>query len=406
MKIFFASTNLPDPPHSGGAQRTEILYRSLCELGSVECVFLLPKLPSPTQQAALQSKYKVKYILTTQEITDRVKFKLLQSVLPTSVSSDIQSFFQAGRYRWRPYAPVTRLFRNLNQYDLVVARYLQVAATFDLFRSDRLIIDLDDYDPDRLELRLDRSNFYKRLTLKRSMYFSHHGHKKLLKRVRHSWVSNPNDRKHPGLECAHYLPNIPFPDFLKSCSPQTALPRKKPYFLLVGSMNYSANVNVVDQFIKNCWSRLIESFPDAEFLIVGSNMDDKQASRWGAFKGITPMGFVEDLAGLYADALAVVAPIQFGAGTNIKVLEAAAFGCATVLSRVAQRGFENHLIHGKSCLVAQTDGEMTNHCSDLLTNPNLATRLGDKARTEILQHFNYDTFRDSVHSLCHRTLAE
>ncbi|NBB78484.1 MAG: glycosyltransferase [Verrucomicrobia bacterium] len=405
MKILFASTNLPDPPHSGGAQRTELLYRSLCEIGSVECVFLLPKLPTPTEQAALQSKYNIKYILTTQEITDRVRFKLLHSVLPPSVSSDIQSFFQAGRHRWRPYQPVTRLFRNLGQYDLIVARYLQVAATFDLFRSDQLIIDLDDYDPDRLELRMDRSSLYKQLTLKRSMHFSHQAHKKLLKKVRYTWVSNPHDRKHPGLETARTLPNIPFPDFLDQRPKKTAPPKKKPYFLMVGSMNYSANVEAVDQFITNCWNKLIESFPKAEFRIVGSNMDEKQIAHWGAHQGIIPIGFADDLSSLYNNALAVVAPIQFGAGTNIKVLEAAAFGCATVLTPVARRGFERHLIHKESCLVAKSDTEITKYCSDLLREPELAVRLGRNARAEVLRYFNYDTFCTSVHTLCQRALA-
>lgn len=406
MKILFASTNLPTPPHSGGAQRTELLYRSLSELGSVECVFLLPKLPSPREQADLQSKYNVKYILTAPEITDRVKFKLLHSVLPPSMSSDIQSFFQAGRYRWRAYEPVTRLFRNLGQYDLIVARYLQVAATFDLFRSDRLIIDLDDYDPDRLELRLDRSSLYKRLTLKRSMHFSHQAHKKLLEKVRYSWVSNPHDRKHPGLERARTLPNIPFPDFLAARSSTSTPSKKKPYFLMVGSMNYSANVDAVDQFITNCWSKLIQSFPHAEFRIVGSNMDEKQVCRWGAHKGISPMGFVQDLVSLYANALAVVAPIQFGAGTNIKVLEAAAFGCATVLTPVARRGFERHLVHRESCLVANSDAEITKCCSELLVEPELAARLGNNARSEILRYFNYETFCASVHALCERVVTE
>lgn len=403
MKILFASTNLPDPPHSGGAQRTELLHRSLCKLGSVECVFLLPKLPSLTQQAALQEKYQVKYILTTAEITDRQNFRLLDAVLPKSISADLQSFFKAGRHRWRPYAPFVRLFRDLEQYDLIVTRYLQVAATFDLFRSNRLIVDIDDYEPDRLRLRLDKSSFYKRLTLKRSMYYSAKAHRKLLKKLRQAWISNPHDRQHSGLEQGQLLPNIPYPDFLKTDEKPKHSGAQKPYFLIIGSMNYSANEDAVDYFIQNCWTELIQDFPEAEFVIVGSKMSEKQRIRWRKFPGVEPQGFVENLAEVYANARAVVAPIQFGAGTNIKVLEAAAFGCALILTPVARRGFEAHLVHEECCLLSETIEEMRAHCQTLLADPNRAAKIGQKAQAVIREHYNYGTFEASVHKLCRET---
>lgn len=400
MKILLTSTSLPYPPYSGGAQRTELLYRSLSEIGTVECAFLLPKLPSKHLLSYLKSRYNVKYILTTEEIINNNSYKLRYLSFLNFVFPGLLSFFLAGRYRWKPYKPATRILSDLNQYDLVVARYLQSAATFDLFRSNRLILDVDDYGPDRLKLRLGVSGLYKRFTLKREALISQRAHEDLLKRVRYAWVSNVRDQRHPGLEKAHHLPNIPFPDFLVADYSKPKPSEEEPNLLFVGSMNYSANTEAINHFIKYCWIEIIKSFPNAKLLIAGSNMTEAQVSHWGSCDRVMPLDFVEDISELYSRALVVVAPIKTGAGTNIKVLEAASFGCAIVMSSVAQRGFENHFFHEKSCLVASSDCDLIRYCCDLLSNHELAHSLGNQARIAITQHYNFDVFRKSVHRLC------
>lgn len=59
-----------------------------------------------------------------------------------------------------------------------------------------------------------------------------------------------------------------------------------------------------------------------------------------AVPGVRVLGFVDDLGRLYEESLAVVTPIQSGAGTCIKVLEGVVYGRKVFSTAVGLRGFD------------------------------------------------------------------
>ena len=52
------------------------------------------------------------------------------------------------------------------------------------------------------------------------------------------------------------------------------------------------------------------------------------------------LGFVDDLAGLYAGCLLAVVPLWAGGGTSVKTIEAVKYGCKVVATPVGARGFD------------------------------------------------------------------
>jgi polysaccharide biosynthesis protein PslH len=405
MRILFASSNLPFPATSGGAQRTELLLRALQDLGSVDCVFLQPKRPLPELLAENERRCSIKLIVSTEDIVAGQPSALVRRFVPGVAGKNLEAFLGGGRFRWRADGASVERLGKVEDYDLVVARYLQVAATFDLFRCPQLVLDVDDYDPDRLRYRLTTAGYLKRLTLRRALEASESAHANYLPRVSSCWVSNPRDRGHSGLKKAEVLSNIPYPDVAGNLPPPLPFRSGSRRFLMVGTMSYSVNSDGVDAFIDRAWPRIKKTIPQAEFHIVGGGMSREQKRRWESARGVTAIGFVEDLREVYDGCLAAVAPLQAGAGTNIKVLEAAAFGRGTILTEIAHRGFEETLPAGKACLRAALIEDMADHCIELLGNPEKAAGLGASARQAVEQHHTFARFRQVVHQVCEKAVA-
>jgi glycosyltransferase involved in cell wall biosynthesis len=100
--------------------------------------------------------------------------------------------------------------------------------------------------------------------------------------------------------------------------------------LFVGS-RYEPNIQGVRWFVREVWPSVVAQVPRATFRIVGHGMDK------GLFgdlpSGVAVVGRVEDVGKELMDARAFVSPVFFGGGTPNKVLESAAGGRPTVISK-------------------------------------------------------------------------
>ena len=394
MRILFTAPNLPYPATSGGAQRTARLLESLQRFADVDCFFIPAKAPSPSEFLELEAHAS---ILGT-DATDRIRREHSSSII-SKLGKSIQTYWQGERHRWVPCRSAIAKLPPLGDYDLVVSRYLAPACMLDLFRHPRLLIDVDDYDPDRLEMRIRSAAWLKNLTLKRCLRHSVQAHSNLIPKVQHAWISNENDRQYAGLSRATLLPNLPY--FDGGLLPKVSAPNlKSQKFIMVGTFDYSANVLGADLFIRDAWPQIIQKFPAAELILIGRNMSKQQKLRWGQNKGVQALGFVKDLSEHYASCIASISPIITGAGTNIKVLESAAYGRVPILTKTAHRGFENHFINKHSSLIADDISGMADPCIEVLSAKEEAINLGSQARKVIEANYTIDNFHAIVRKDC------
>ena len=219
------------------------------------------------------------------------------------------------------------------------------------------------------------------------------------------FVSNPNDRKHPGLAKATELPNIPY-------FPAKALPKIPLFnhasqtFLMVGTFDYSANRDGVDAFIKQAWPEIRAKFPGAQLSLVGRGISESQRQSWASHQGVNPIGYIPNLESAYKDCIATIAPILAGGGTNIKVLESAAFGRPSILTKIAHRGFEATLPPNSACAVCPGIKEMASQCIQFLETPELAEKMGLEASKQIAAHHTRSNFEATVKKLCLHVLSQ
>jgi glycosyltransferase involved in cell wall biosynthesis len=89
------------------------------------------------------------------------------------------------------------------------------------------------------------------------------------------------------------------------------------------------------------------------------------------------LGYVGDLAPLYAAADVAVVPLRAGGGTRIKVLEAFAHRIPVVTTSTGIEGIA--ATAGEHAMVADGPAEFAAACHALLTTPELADRTAARA---------------------------
>jgi glycosyltransferase involved in cell wall biosynthesis len=157
--------------------------------------------------------------------------------------------------------------------------------------------------------------------------------------------------------------------------------------MYVGFLGWEPNSQGLLWFIEEVWPQLLKRHPDLLFDIVGKNPDQRLQQAAARHKGIRLKGFVPDLQEIYRDSRVSVAPLLFGSGMKVKVLDAMARGMPTVTTSVGAEGID--LKPGKHLLVADDPTAMAACIDRLLTDPQLWQQLQHNSRALISERYTW-----------------
>ncbi|MEH6635507.1 MAG: glycosyltransferase [Halioglobus sp.] len=157
--------------------------------------------------------------------------------------------------------------------------------------------------------------------------------------------------------------------------------------MYVGFLGWEPNAQGLLWFIEQVWPQLVQRHPDLRFDIVGKNPDQRLKTAAASWEGISLKGFVPDLQEVYRDSRVSVAPLLFGSGMKVKVLDAMARGMPTVTTTVGAEGID--IEQGKHLLVADSPRDMANEVDRLLTDPQLWQRLQVNSRALISERYTW-----------------
>jgi glycosyltransferase involved in cell wall biosynthesis len=118
------------------------------------------------------------------------------------------------------------------------------------------------------------------------------------------------------------------------------------------------------------------------FLVVGS------VSRRGVRGNVVSTGWVPDVAPYLRAADFSLCPVQYGAGTKIKLYEALAAGLPTVAFSESLHG--TSFVDGTHLLVAaKSERDVIARLDELAGDPALAERIGAEARGFVVEHHDW-----------------
>lgn len=190
------------------------------------------------------------------------------------------------------------------------------------------------------------------------------------------------DTYHLGDDTQLELPEIRFEDT-----------RKK--LMYVGFLGWEPNVQGLLWFIKQVWPLLIARHPDLEFDIVGKNPDARLKAATADHPGINLAGYVADLQSVYRDSRVSVAPLLFGSGMKVKVLDSMARGTPTVTTSVGAEGIDAH--NGVQLMVADEPRAMAGRIEHLLHDRQLWEGLQLSSRQLIARRYTWRRLFASMH---------
>ena len=287
MKILYIPSGDIANPTCGCAVRSRFIFDALCRLGDVE-VYSPPALENET-------------------IVEKVFRKLTKVVF------------------W-PFGKIPEELSG-KQFDAVACRYVLNASRIRAWKLGPCYIDIDD-DPltafDNVE-----SKRLPRILRPRGRRLAKWGSEYCLRKSRGHWTIDelPNLARMPG---KGYRIDSP----------------RKQQLMTVGLMSYKPNYEGVAWFLEKIWPAIHERFPEMMYKIAGKGLPKAIVGKCCAAPNVEYLGFVEDLDAMYAESLAVVAPVLSGAGTCIKVVEAALHGRIVFGTPMAFRGYDTAILHG------------------------------------------------------------
>ena len=129
-------------------------------------------------------------------------------------------------------------------------------------------------------------------------------------------------------------------------------------------------------------------------------------ARWEINAGVSAPGFAPDLAALYQQANLVVVPIHSGGGTNIKVLEAMAYGRPCLVSSFVAAAYGGQLADAKEMLVATNASDFAAKTVAALRMPSGLQGVADAGQLAVSKHFTHSQFRSRVTNLAESVMMK
>jgi glycosyltransferase involved in cell wall biosynthesis len=132
--------------------------------------------------------------------------------------------------------------------------------------------------------------------------------------------------------------------------------------LYFGSFDYLPNRNALSRLLTLDWPQRQQGLPDTHLLVVGRQSRELTPQR----NGVLATGEVADITAYIRLANIVLAPLEEGGGTRLKIIEALACGQTVLSTRFGAMGLEGSKVDGLHCC---DWGDFEQSLRTLLRNP-------------------------------------
>lgn len=167
--------------------------------------------------------------------------------------------------------------------------------------------------------------------------------------------------------------------------------RAENVLVITGTLNYHPNIASVLYFVNEVFPVIQQIRPDIRLQLVGANPVPAIQALAGPQIEVT--GFVPSVIDYLQHATLALAPVVYGSGMQIKVLEAFQTGTPLVATSVALRGLAVH--HEEHVLIGDTSAEFAAAVLRLLSDADLRGRISVAGRRYIEQH--HDLRKTTAH---------
>jgi glycosyltransferase involved in cell wall biosynthesis len=129
---------------------------------------------------------------------------------------------------------------------------------------------------------------------------------------------------------------------------------RNPLFVFVGKLDIPHNEYSLIHFIEKCLPSILTLKPATKLHIIGKGATERIRKKVSQYPNVLKLeGYVPDLDSVFSQACAMIAPILFGSGIKLKVLEALSRGLPVIATKPGVEGLQ--LNSGASgCVVVES----------------------------------------------------
>jgi glycosyltransferase involved in cell wall biosynthesis len=298
----------------------------------------------------------------------------------------------------RRYAPYVAALGevDIGSFDLIWAERPHIARLCDA-NPGRTILDLDDLEHVKIKrlLGLQRAGVDRLRSLYRQM---------LYRRIEVSWarrflaaiVCSEEDRDllaRSGCTNGFVVPNAPAAVVPSSASARPGRGPGQPLRVaFLGNVSSEPNLDAIEFFASEILPLLRARHPETLLDVIGPNAGPEIRARYAT--RVRFHGFVEDLGAALAEYHVLAAPLRFGSGTKLKILDAMAHGIPVVTTAVGAEGLS--LWHGEHALIAESGADLADCILRIKDDAVLADRLARSAHAHVRETFSWDAIKDRL----------
>lgn len=193
-------------------------------------------------------------------------------------------------------------------------------------------------------------------------------------------------------------------DFFAYQAPPDVTAAVPPTVVFTGSMDWAANIDGVQFFLREVWPLVLADCKDARFVMVGRNPPASLQTLVRESRQVQLTGFVDDIRPYVHAAHVFVIPLLVGGGTRIKAFEAMAMGCPVVSTSIGIEGLDAT----EEVDYLRRDGATSIAAGilELFQNGELRSKLAENARRLVEERFGHRVAAQAFEQICLQTLEK
>ncbi|MFN8179569.1 MAG: TIGR03087 family PEP-CTERM/XrtA system glycosyltransferase [bacterium] len=376
MRLLFVSQRVPEPPNKGDKIRSHHMMRRIASRHEVHLAFLLDG-PEEAEHVESVRGWAASVHWRTRGTAESAARGALAALRGRPIS--------AGWF-WNSHLAdeVRALWRT--PFDAAIAYCTSMTPYLEEFAGPR-VLDLVDVDSEKWKQYAARSSFPRRdvYTLEHRLLRS--WEKALVRRFDRSLVVSRAERDLLGtfadVSRVRVVGNGVDADGFHRPGPRGT----EPILVFVGALDYFANVEGIVRFTREILPLVRERVAGCRLRVVGRK-PVAEVRALAAVEGVEVIADPEDVRPPLWGAAVAVAPLWIAQGTQNKVLEAMAARVPVVATTAAVQGIDGQA--DRHFRIADAPEEWARAVSDLVTRPEEADALAERARQLVLERYSWD----------------
>lgn len=399
MNILWVKSGPLFPLDSGGKKRTHAMLQEISKQHHVTYLALLAKGQDldPCEEAASYAAEKV--WLPWQETPKRswrFALVLLRNFLLSSLPYALEKYLSKPMSRWLESQLVT------DRFDLVVCDFLIPAPNFLKLKTKVPMVLFQHNMEAMIWKRLAESskNPIKRFYLNNQFQRFSKWEMQLSRLFDGIITVSDDDSRYARdqYRLKNVRGHVPTGVDVDYFAPRKEILADERTIGFLGSMDWLANIQAVDYFVREIYPKIRRRIPDVRFVVIGRNPPKSISDLASGDPSITVTGSVEDVRPHLKACDLMVVPLLTGGGTRIKILEAMAMGVPTVSTTIGAEGLE--LKRGLHLEIADHADEFANVTIDLLSDKQRRQTLADTAHERLVRENGWKMVVDHFLDLC------